>query len=85
MRKGVDLRRLALVLVNAAQARKSVDTVNVHRTRSANALSARPTESQGRVDLVLDFDLARLGCSRPTSIDIPKHRASLVHTAPDRP
>jgi hypothetical protein len=38
------------------QTGQCVDTINVHRTTSANSLSATPSECQGRVDFVLDPD-----------------------------
>lgn len=38
------------------QASESVDTINVHRTATADTLSATSPESQGGVDLVLDTD-----------------------------
>jgi hypothetical protein len=38
------------------QASKSVDTVNVHRTTTADTFSATPSEGQGGVDFVLDSD-----------------------------
>lgn len=38
------------------QASKGVDSVNVHRTATADALSATPAERQRRVNLVLDSD-----------------------------
>lgn len=38
------------------QTGESVDTVNVHRTATADTLAATPSEGQSRVDLVLDTD-----------------------------
>jgi hypothetical protein len=63
----VDLGFLLGVGWDAAQASQRVDTINVHRTASADTLSARPSEGQGRVDLILDSDQS-----------IQHHRSSLV-------
>jgi len=52
----VDARLSLGVGWDAAQAGQSVDTVDVHRAAAADTLSAAPSESQGRVDLVLDSD-----------------------------
>lgn len=56
MREGVDLGVLATVTVDSAKAGKGVLTVNVHGARSADTLTARTTESEGGVDLILNFD-----------------------------
>lgn len=49
------------------QASQSVDTVNVHSTASANTLTAASSESQCRVDLILN-----------TNQSIQHHRTGLV-------
>ena len=54
MRQWVNSTLLASVGGNSAQACKSVDTIDIHRTRPTNALSARPSERQCGIDLVLD-------------------------------
>ena len=56
MRKWVNLGVLACGSVDSAEARKSVLSIDVHGARTANALSARTTESKGGVNLVLDLD-----------------------------
>lgn len=55
MGEGVDLDVLLRVLLDALQACERVDSVDVHRARSTDALSARATEGERRVDLVLDL------------------------------
>lgn len=55
MRERVDLGVFGST-VNAAEAGKGVLAVDVHGARPADALSARPTESQRRVDVILNFD-----------------------------
>lgn len=54
VRERVDLG--VVLLVDSAKASKGVDTVNVHGARTANALTARATEGERGVDLVLDLD-----------------------------
>ena len=39
---------------DSAQARERVDTIDVHSARPADTLSTRPSERQGRIDLVLN-------------------------------
>jgi len=56
VREGVDFCFLLRVGWNAAQAGESVDTINVHRAATADALSAAPSESQGGINLVLNPD-----------------------------
>ena len=56
MRKRVDLGVLGRVPVDPAQARQRVLAVDVHGARPADALSARPPESEGGVHLVLDLN-----------------------------
>jgi hypothetical protein len=49
----------SLYLIQSFQLTKTsqcVDTINVHRTTSANTLTATPSECQSRVHLVLDPD-----------------------------
>lgn len=50
----VDLRSVRIA-VNTAQASKGVDAIDVHGTATANALTARATERESRVHLVLDL------------------------------
>lgn len=57
MRQWVDFTWLVFLSVDSAQACQRVDTVNVHRTRSTDSLSARSSECQGGIELVLDLDL----------------------------
>jgi hypothetical protein len=57
VRQGINLRVLARVLFDPAQARERVDAVDVHGTRSADTLAARSAEGERGVDLVLDLDL----------------------------
>jgi len=54
--KGVDLRVLARVPVDAAETGQGVLAINVHGTRTTDTLSARTPECEGRVNLVLDLD-----------------------------
>ena len=49
------------------ETRESVDTVNVHRTASANTLTTAPSEGQSGISLVLDADKG-----------VEHHRAGLV-------
>ena len=46
---------VAAVTVDTAQAGEGVDTINVHGAATANTLTARTAESEGRVKLVLDL------------------------------
>lgn len=57
MRKGVDFRRLARILLNTAQASQSVHSIDVHGARTADTLSTRSAESEGGIGLILDLDL----------------------------
>jgi hypothetical protein len=92
MRERVKLGGLGLAAVNSRKTSKSVDAVDVHGTRSADSLSARSSESQGRVEVVLDFDLLRqtsaissliipLWCNLHRS---PEHPGPWVHTGRGR-
>ena len=56
VRKRVDLGILGLVALDAAKASKRVLSVDVHRAGAADTLAARATESECRVDLILDLD-----------------------------
>jgi len=56
VRKRVNLAILRAIAVDSAQAGECVLSVNVHGARSANALSAAPSEGQGRINLVLNLD-----------------------------
>ena len=56
VRKWVNLAVLVRGSVNSAETRKSVLSVNVHSTRPADTLSARPPEGERGVDLVFNFD-----------------------------
>lgn len=56
VRQGVDLRCLLLVPVDPAEAGEGVYSIDVHGARSTDSLTARPTEGQSRIDLVLDLD-----------------------------
>jgi len=65
--KRIDLAIRAWITVNPAQASQRVLPINVHCARAANTLSARTTESKGRIHLVLDLDQS-----------VKDHRACLV-------
>lgn len=67
MRQGVDLGVFALRPIDPTQTRQGVLAVDVHRTRAADALSARATEGKSRIDFVFDLDES-----------IKNHRPSLV-------
>ena len=54
--EGVDLRVLAPVAVDPAEARQRILAVDVHGARTADALAARAAERERRVELVLDLD-----------------------------
>ena len=56
MGERVDLRVLARVTVNAAEARKGVLAVNVHGARTADALAAGAAERQRRIHFILNFN-----------------------------
>jgi hypothetical protein len=97
VRERVDFGGLGSVLGDSAETGKSVDSVNVHRARSADTLSARSSESQSRVHLVLDLDLGVVSKTDPPvtqfdrtvmvvglTSDSPKHRASSDRIARDR-
>ena len=64
MRKRVDLGVLGLIALDAAKASERVLSVNVHRAGAADTLAAGATESECRVDLILDLDecVEDLGC-----------------------
>ena len=64
VRKRVDLGVLGLVALDAAKASERVLSVDVHRARAADTLAAGATESECRVDLILDLDecIEDLGC-----------------------
>lgn len=55
MREGINLGVLC-VAVDTAEAGKCVRAVDVHGTRATDTLTARASERQCRVDLVLDFN-----------------------------
>ena len=65
--QGVNLGGLA-VDVDLANTGQGVGTANVHSAGTANTLTARATEGQGGVDLVLDLDQG-----------IKDHGAAVVH------
>lgn len=54
--KRINLDRLADVAVDLRNASQGVATLNVHGARAADTFTARTTEGQRRVLLVLDFD-----------------------------
>lgn len=66
VRQGVDLDRFG-GLVDVAEARQRVRTVDVHGAAATDTLTARTAEGQGRIGLVLDLDQR-----------IQHHRAALV-------
>src|SRR4029077_13867653 len=59
----------ALDLVHAAGAGEPIGAVDVHRAASAHALAAGSSESQRRIDLVLDPD-QRVEHHRPAILDV---------------
>lgn len=56
MRQWIYLAVLSFRSIDPAQTSQCVLPVDIHRTRSANALSARATKSQRGIDFVLDFN-----------------------------
>lgn len=60
-------RDIHLLEAAPTQTSKGIDTINVHRTATADTLSAAPSEGQGGVDFVFD-----------SNERIQHHRASLV-------
>lgn len=54
--QGVDLLLLGDVGVDSTEACESVSALNVHGARAADTFSARPSEGEGGVLLVLDLD-----------------------------
>lgn len=56
MRKWVNFGVLVRGSVDSAETRKSILSVDVHSTRPADTLSARPPEGKRGVDLVFNFD-----------------------------
>jgi hypothetical protein len=56
VRQRVNLGGHLGVIVNVGQAGQGVGTVNVHGTRSTNALATRPTKGQGGILFILDFN-----------------------------
>lgn len=67
VREGVDFDRL-ISFRDLGQTSKVVSSINVHGTRSTDTLTARTTESQSLILLVLDLNQS-----------IENHRAALVH------
>lgn len=43
-------------LSNASQTRKTVFSIDIHRARPANPLSARPAKSESGIDCILDVE-----------------------------
>ncbi len=68
MGKRIDGNGLVILGGDAAKAGKSVAAVDVHGTRTANTLTARATEGDGTVLLVLDLDES-----------IENHGATVLH------
>lgn len=56
MRKRVNLGVLARFPIYATEAGKGILTVNIHRARAADTLSAGTAEGECRVNFVLNFD-----------------------------
>ena len=54
---GTDTQVLVCMLLRDGNLRERIGAVDIHGTRTADALTARTTESEGRVHLV--FDLAQ--------------------------
>ena len=55
MRQRVDLH-ITLHLVHAVNTGQSIDAIHIHRTRAADALAARATESQCWINFTFDLD-----------------------------
>lgn len=55
MGKRIDLHSLGL-FIDIAQACQGIGTIDIHGATAANSLTARSTESQGRILLVLNLD-----------------------------
>ena len=68
VRQRID-RHIAFDLIITLQAREGIGTVDIHRTATANALAAGTTESQRRIDLVLDLD-QRVQNHRPAAVHV---------------
>ena len=56
VRQRIDLRILTTITVDSAETSKGVLTIDIHSTRSADILTARPTKSKSGINFVLDFD-----------------------------
>ena len=56
VRQRVDLRVLARLSLDPAQARKGVLSIDVHGAGTTDTLTAGPTEGQRGVNFVLDLD-----------------------------
>ena len=72
---------LGRVPVDLGEAREPVRAIHVHGARAADALTARPTEGQLRVLLVLDGE-EHVQHHRPALVDV--HRVFVVPGAPAR-
>lgn len=56
MRKRIDLGIFSRVSVYATETGERILTIDVHRARTTDALSARTTEGERGVDFILDLD-----------------------------
>lgn len=56
VRERVDLGNLAAIFIDSGQTGQIVFTVNIHRATSANTFSARSSETESWILLVLDLD-----------------------------
>lgn len=56
VRKGVNLRILARLSIYATETGKGILTINIHRARATDALSAGTAEGERGVNFVLNFD-----------------------------
>jgi hypothetical protein len=56
MRKRVNLGIFGRVSVYATETGESILTIDIHRARTTDTLSARTTEGERGVDFILDFD-----------------------------
>lgn len=56
MRKRIDLGIFSRVSVYATETGEGILTIDIHRARTTDTLSARTTEGERGVDFILDLD-----------------------------
>jgi hypothetical protein len=69
MWEGVDFDGGTSFFIDTLQASQCIDAVNVHGTAATDALSTAPSEGQGGVEFVLDFD-QRVQYHGPTFLQV---------------